>query len=75
MINSNGWAWKNQVGPRHLRPPNLCGVWDSVMSNGWGLFDFLNLAEAAGIRPVVSRAMAAAVPPSSAPWCHMFAAE
>jgi alpha-L-arabinofuranosidase len=54
MIDSNGYAWKNQVGPRHLRQPNLCGVWDTVMSNGWGVFDFLSLMEAAGVRPVVS---------------------
>jgi alpha-L-arabinofuranosidase len=54
MIDSNGWNWHHQVGPRENRPPNMCGVWDSVMSNGWGVFDFLNLAEALGVRPIVS---------------------
>ena len=52
MVDSNGWNWHHQIGPRELRPPNMCGVWDSVMSNGWGVFDFLNLMEELRIRPV-----------------------
>jgi hypothetical protein len=54
MIDSNGWNWHHQIGPRELRPPNMCGSWDAVMSNGWGVFDFLNLAEELKIRPIVS---------------------
>ena len=54
MIDSNGWNWHHQIGPREARPPNMCGSWDAVMSNGWGVFDFLNLAEELKIRPIVS---------------------
>jgi alpha-L-arabinofuranosidase len=44
------WAnykWKNMVGPREYRP-NYNGWWYPYESDGWGIPDFLNLAEALG---------------------------
>ena len=36
MINSNGYRWRDMIGPRQLRPPNMCGQWDVVQSSGFG---------------------------------------
>jgi hypothetical protein len=47
MINSPQYHWKNMIGPRDLRPP-YDGTWYPYSSNGWGIFDFLNLCEATG---------------------------
>jgi hypothetical protein len=47
MANAAGYRWKNMIGPRHARPPYK-GWWYPQSSNGWGIFDFLNLCEAAG---------------------------
>jgi alpha-L-arabinofuranosidase len=54
QINSLGWLWRNQVGPRRLRQPNNIGTWVKYDTNGFGMFEFLNLCEATGIRPIVS---------------------
>src|SRR5262249_60879995 len=52
MINAGGYRWKQMIGPRDRRPP-YHGYWYPHSSNGWGIFDFLDLCEAAGFLPVV----------------------
>ena len=52
MVNTEGYRWKNMVGPRDRRPPYR-GFWYPHSSNGWGIFEFLDLCEAAGFLPVV----------------------
>lgn len=50
------WAnykWKNMVGPRENRP-DYTGWWYTYETNGWGIPDFLNLAEAMGINAIPS---------------------
>ena len=48
MVNNPEYRWKKMIGPRAQRPP-YGGHWYPYSSNGWGIFDFLNLCEAAGI--------------------------
>jgi hypothetical protein len=48
MINDNGYRWKNMIGPRDQRPMTH-GHWYPYSSNGWGIFDFLDFCEKAGI--------------------------
>ncbi|MFD4555365.1 RICIN domain-containing protein [Streptomyces sp. NPDC058469] len=45
------YQWKNMVGPRESRP-DYTGWWYEHESNGWGIPDFLNFAEALGINAV-----------------------
>jgi hypothetical protein len=52
MINADGYRWKQMIGPRDRRPP-YTGYWYPHSSNGWGIFEFLDLCEAAGFLPVV----------------------
>jgi alpha-L-arabinofuranosidase len=52
MVNADGYRWKNMIGPRDRRPPYK-GYWYPHSSNGWGIFDFLDLCAAAGFLPVV----------------------
>lgn len=47
MVNHPEYRWKNMIGPRDRRPPTG-GMWYPYSSNGWGIFDFLNVCEAAG---------------------------
>ncbi|WP_435005064.1 family 16 glycoside hydrolase [Tundrisphaera lichenicola] len=47
MVNHPEYRWKRMIGPRDRRPPTA-GWWYPYSSNGWGIFDFLNLCEAAG---------------------------
>lgn len=47
MINHPEYRWKKMIGPRDRRPPHQ-GTWYRYSTNGWGIFDFLNLCEAAG---------------------------
>jgi alpha-L-arabinofuranosidase len=47
MVNHPEYRWKNMIGPRDRRPPTG-GLWYPYSSNGWGIFDFLNVCEAAG---------------------------
>ncbi len=56
MINTDGYRWKNMIGPRDRRPPYK-GYWYPNSSNGWGIFDFLDVCEAAEILPVVDLSM------------------
>ena len=48
MVNHPEYRWKKMIGPRENRPPYR-GWWYAQSSNGWGIFDFLNFCEAAGI--------------------------
>ncbi|MFZ1935662.1 MAG: carbohydrate binding domain-containing protein, partial [Thermoguttaceae bacterium] len=48
MINAPEYRWKKMIGPRDRRPP-YTGSWYPHSSNGWGIFDFLNFCEAAGM--------------------------
>lgn len=48
MINSDEYRWKKMIGERAKRPPYSC-VWDPHATNGWGIPDFLNFAEAMGV--------------------------
>jgi hypothetical protein len=52
MVNADGYRWKNMIGPRDRRP-SYRGHWYPHSSNGWGIFDFLDLCAAAGFVPVV----------------------
>lgn len=47
MINHPEYRWKKMIGPRDRRPPHH-GTWYRYSTNGWGIFDFLDLCEAAG---------------------------
>lgn len=47
MINHPEYRWKKMFGPRDRRPPHQ-GTWNRYSSNGWGIFDFLDLCESAG---------------------------
>jgi hypothetical protein len=47
MVNASQYRWKNMIGSRDQRQP-YNGTWYPFSSNGWGIFDFLNLCEAAG---------------------------
>jgi alpha-L-arabinofuranosidase len=47
MINHPQYRWKKMIGPRDRRPPHQ-GTWYRYSTNGWGIFDFLDLCEAAG---------------------------
>ena len=48
MANAAEYRWKNMIGQRDRRPPYK-GWWYPYSSNGWGIFEFLNLCESAGI--------------------------
>ena len=43
-----GYRWKPMIGPRHQRPPYGSGYY-SYPTHGWGILDFLDLCEAAGM--------------------------
>jgi alpha-L-arabinofuranosidase len=45
------YKWKGMIGPRDLRQPYR-GYFNPYASNGFGVFEFLNFAEAAGFLPV-----------------------
>lgn len=47
-VNCPEYRWKAMIGPRDRRPPYR-GTWYPHASNGWGIVDFLDLAEALGI--------------------------
>jgi alpha-L-arabinofuranosidase len=47
MVNHPLYRWKEMIGPRDRRPMHA-GLWYAHSTNGWGIFDFLNFAEAAG---------------------------
>jgi len=45
------YKWKEMIGPRDLRKP-YHGNFNPYASHGFGIFDFLNLCEAAGFLPI-----------------------
>ncbi|HEY3414919.1 MAG TPA: family 16 glycoside hydrolase [Armatimonadota bacterium] len=47
MINHRDYRWKKMIGARANRPPSS-GTWYPYSSNGWGIPDFMDYAEAAG---------------------------
>jgi alpha-L-arabinofuranosidase len=47
------YRWQDMIGLRDLRPINNEGFWYKWFSNGWGIFEFLQLCENAGIEPLV----------------------
>ncbi|MBI5835351.1 MAG: glycoside hydrolase family 127 protein [Armatimonadetes bacterium] len=51
MVNNDGYRWRKMIGPRDQRPPYK-GLWYPYSSNGWGIVDFMNLCEAAGLEYV-----------------------
>jgi alpha-L-arabinofuranosidase len=54
MIHAGGgrsYRWKKMIGPRDERPPYR-GSFNPCASNGWGIIDFLDFCEAAGILPI-----------------------
>jgi hypothetical protein len=48
MVNAAEYRWREMIGPREQRS-TYAGTWYPYASNGWGIFDFLNFCEAAGI--------------------------
>lgn len=48
MANAPEYRWKKMIGPRDRRPPYK-GWWYPYSSNGWGIIDFINFCEAAGL--------------------------
>ena len=52
-INAASYRWKDMIGPRATRPVTA-GTWYPYESNGFGVFDFLNLTEAMGIEGIPS---------------------
>lgn len=48
MVNAEEYRWKKMIGRRDLRSPYR-GTWYPYSSNGWGIPDFLNFCEAAGL--------------------------
>ncbi len=51
MVNIASYKWKQMIGPRDRRPPYV-GFWYPYSTNGWGIIDFMNFAEAAGFEYV-----------------------
>ena len=50
---AEGYRWKNMIGPREFRPVLTGGTWSNKNdSNGWGIIEFLNYAEALGVKAV-----------------------
>jgi hypothetical protein len=52
MVNADEYRWKAMIGPRDRRAPYR-GYWYPHSSNGWGIFEFLDLCEAAEFLPIV----------------------
>lgn len=50
-INAPSYRWKTMIGPPQDRPVTT-GTWYPYESNGFGIFDFLNLAEALGVQGI-----------------------
>lgn len=48
MVNAPGYRWKNMIGDPDRRPPYR-GHWYPYSTNGFGIFDFLSVCEAAHI--------------------------
>ena len=53
FASADSWLWSNWRGPAHTRPASACSGASSDFA-GWGMFDFLDFASAAGIDGVVT---------------------
>jgi len=53
MCNVAGYRWKSMLGPREHRQPYE-GLWHPYASQGWRVFEFLELCEALGVQGVVT---------------------
>ncbi len=51
MVNHPQYRWKKMIGPPDRRPSSA-GHWYPYSTNGWGIVDFMNLCEAAGVEYV-----------------------
>eukprot|EP00933_Yihiella_yeosuensis_P007713 TRINITY_DN11286_c1_g1_i1.p1 TRINITY_DN11286_c1_g1~~TRINITY_DN11286_c1_g1_i1.p1 ORF type:complete len:726 (-),score=94.82 TRINITY_DN11286_c1_g1_i1:113-2164(-) len=51
--NVDGWRWKSMRGPREYRQPYR-GQWHPYASQGWRIFEFLDLCEKMGVLAVVT---------------------
>ena len=51
MVNAEGYRFKKMIGERDKRPP-YTGHWNEYTSDGFGIEDFLQFAEAAHITPL-----------------------
>jgi len=51
--SSASWLWTNWAGPKHERPACAC-TGQSTDFAGWGPFEFIDFATAAGIQPVLT---------------------
>lgn len=60
MVNSPGYHLKDMIGPREDRP-SYGQIWTRYASNGFGVEEFLQLCEAAGVKSAV------AIPMSDSP--------
>jgi alpha-L-arabinofuranosidase len=48
LVIDVGYRWKNMIGPRDARFATG-GLFNPYGTNGWGIFEFLNLVEAMGV--------------------------
>lgn len=53
MAGRSSYKWRTMRGPAWLRPPQTPGSWSPYSSNGFGMFEFLQFREAAGIERVI----------------------
>ena len=51
--SSPSWLWTNWASPKHARPACAC-TGQSADFAGWGPFEFIDFATAAGIQPVLT---------------------
>lgn len=56
MVNNPNYLWKNMIGPRAQRQPYR-GHWYAHSTNGFGILDFLNFCEAAGLEAIPAFSM------------------
>ena len=50
-VDGHLYKWKEMIGPRDLRKP-YTGSFNPYATNGFGIIDFLNFAEAAKVMPI-----------------------
>ena len=56
FASSPAWLWTQWTGPAHTRPSCAC-TGQSTDFAGWGPFEFIDFALAAGAQPVVTTAL------------------
>lgn len=50
----SGYQWEDGVGPRADRPVRLDDAWKSIEDNSFGLNEFMDWAEKAGVQPIMT---------------------